>query len=114
MTEETKWLARYAMVALAIIGGLEWLLGRTVSRLGAAPMLEGTPRDIIQGFAGVGLFLVSPSLLLALLLVVLAALQIARDALRERRLLESLFAFFLPLFAVVVAAHTIFATQRWL
>lgn len=112
--EEWRWLARYAAIGLAIIGGLEWLLGRTLSRLASAPTLEGTPRDIIEALGRVGFFLVSPAFILAVLLTVLAALAIALDALRHRRLPAAAFAFYLAIFVAITAAHTFLETQDWL
>lgn len=112
--EEWRWLARYAAMGLAVIGGLEWLLGRTLSRLASAPTLEGTPRDIIEALGRVGFFLVSPAFILAVLLAVLAALAIALDALRHRRSLAIAFAFYLAIFVAITAAHTFLETQDWL
>lgn len=112
--EDAKWLARYATIALAIIACLEWLLGRTISRLGSAPMLQGTLSDIVSGLGQVGRFLVSPALILAVMLVLLSALLVGRNALGENRLFTFLFAFYLAVFTAIVAAHTFLGTYRWL
>jgi hypothetical protein len=109
-----EWLARYATVALLALGGLEWLLGRTVSRLASAPMLTGRPRDIIEGVGRIGYFLVSPTIILAVLVALLAAFMAGRDALVERRPARFALACYLALFAVVVTGHTFLETQRWL
>jgi hypothetical protein len=46
--DERALLARYAAIALIPIASVEWLLGRAVSRMAAAPTLEGLPRTIIE------------------------------------------------------------------
>ncbi len=112
--EDAKWLARYATVALAIVACLEWLFGRTISRLASAPMLEGTPRAVVEGLGKVGLFLISPALILALVLVILSAFLIGRDAMRGGRPLTFAFAYYLALFAAVVIASTLLGTHGWL
>src|SRR5438067_10956890 len=85
MMDERSLLTRYAVVALGVVGGLEWLLNRTVSRVAAAPPLEGTPRDIVEALGRVGYFLVSPAFLLAALLGWLAVAALARRAIRDGR-----------------------------
>lgn len=111
---ETRLVTRYLVIALLVVGGLEWLLGRTVSRLSAAPMLAGTPRDIIEVTGRIGLQLVSPALLLALALLVLAVASLARRAARTRSPEETALAFILAIDGAVVLMHTFAPTQTWL
>ena len=112
--DEWRWLARYTAIGLAIIGGLEWLLGRTLSRLGSAPTLEGTPRDIIEALGKVGFLLVSPAFILAALLLLLAALTIAVQAPHHHRPSTLALAYYLVIFLAITAAHTFMPTQDWL
>jgi hypothetical protein len=129
------WLAQYATVALLVVGGLEWLLGRTLSRLGSAPPLQGPARDAIEALGRVGYFLVSPSFILAAFLLLLAAFLLGTAALRldSRSKVQSPkskpsgspglwtldfgLAVYLALFAVLAIAHTFAAgqeNQQWL
>ena len=112
--EESRWLARYATLALAVVGGLEWLLGRTVSRLASAPPLQGTARDIIEGLGRVGYFLVSPTFMLVALLVLLAALQLGASVARGKSTVAVVLASYLAVFAVFAVAHTLLEQQAWL
>src|SRR4051794_27335687 len=111
---ETRLAARYLTIALLVVGSFEWLLGRTVSRLGAAPMLEGTPRDIIEFAGRIGLQLVSPALLLALALLALAVASVARRAAHTHSPEETALAFVLAIDGAVVLVHTFAPTQEWL
>ena len=74
--DERQWLARYAAIALVIVGGLEWLLGRTISRVAAVPTLEGLPRTIIETLGSIGFFLLSVAFMLVVALLVLAYLSL--------------------------------------
>src|SRR5438067_8360038 len=105
MMDERSLLTRYAVVALGVVGGLEWLLNRTVSRVAAAPPLEGTPRAIVEALGKVGYFLVSPSFVLAACVAFLAALGLGSGALRERRPYTMALGLFLALFFTVAIAH---------
>jgi hypothetical protein len=67
MTERV-WLARYVAWGLAAAGGAEWLLGRTISRLTAAPPLEGPARTVVETLGWTGIALLSPSFVLGVAL----------------------------------------------
>jgi hypothetical protein len=112
--DEQHLLARYVVVALAVVGGLEWLLNRTVSRVAAAPPLEGTPRAIVEDLGRVGYFLVSPAFILAACLAFLAALGLGSSALREGKAGTLALGLFLALFFTVAVAHFWLQSQDWL
>lgn len=106
---ERAWLLRYAAWGLAIVGGLDWLLGRTISRLAAAPQLEGTARDIIEGVGRIGLLLVSPAFILASLLILLSSLELGVEANRVRRPFDVALSFYLLLFGAFTLAYSLLA-----
>jgi len=106
-------LARYVATALLPIAGVEWLLGRTVSRMAAAPTLEGLPRTIVEVLGRTGIFVLSTSFLLAASLVCLSALSFGALANQERRPLMLALAYFLPLFTAFAIAHSFLETQVW-
>ncbi len=107
-------LLRYAAMGLMVVGGLEWLLGRTVSRMAAAPTLEGTPRQIIETLGRLGQFLVSPAFLLALLLFI-GSMTVAGSRFIRANVRGNLpLAVYLSVFGLVSAAHTFFPTLGWL
>ncbi|MFL5733225.1 MAG: hypothetical protein ACJ78Q_08495 [Chloroflexia bacterium] len=114
MTDERRLLTRYAIVAFAVVGGLEWLLNRTVSRVAAAPPLEGTPRAVVEALGRAGYFLVSPAFLLGAALALLAALGLGASALRDRKPLTLALAIFLALFFTMAIAHFWLAGSDWL
>src|SRR5205823_4309169 len=107
-------LARYGVVALAVVGGLEWLLNRTVSRVAAAPPLEGVARAIVEGLGRVGYFLVSPAFILAACLALLSALGLGAAALRERRPYTFALGLFLALFFIIATIHFLLEPGDWL
>src|SRR5439155_14790447 len=111
---EGRLLARYAVVALAVVGGLEWLLNRTVSRVAAAPPLEGLARSIVEGLGRVGYFLVSPAFILAACLAFLSALGLGAAALRERRPFTFAVGLFLALFFIIATVHFLLEPGDWL
>ncbi|MEO8286418.1 MAG: hypothetical protein ABI670_08270 [Chloroflexota bacterium] len=117
---ERAWLARYAALGLIVLGGLEWLLGRVISRFAAIPPLEGVGRTIIETLGRTGLFLISTSFLLAAALYTLAALNLGEHANRRRQVADLALAIYLTLFGVFTAAHAllsalaIFADEAWL
>lgn len=111
---DLRLLLRYAALGVIAVGGLEWLLGRTVSRMAAAPTLEGTPRAIIETLGRVGLLLVSPAVLLALLLFIGSSLVAGSRFIRARDRLGLLLAIYTGVFGLIAAAHTFFPTLGWL
>lgn len=111
--DERALLARYVATALLPIAGVEWLLGRTVSRMAAAPTLEGLPRTIVEVLGRTGIFVLSTSFLLAASLVCLSALSFGALANQERRPLMLALAYFLPLFTAFAIAHSFLETQVW-
>jgi hypothetical protein len=117
---ERDWLARYATIALLVVGGLEWLLGRTVSRLAANPVLTGTPRSIVEVLGSLGYFVVSSAFIVAVVVTLLGAMLAGSRALIDHRTNRLALACYLALFAVVVATHTLLTTlhliagQPWL
>lgn len=111
---DSSQLQRYAALALICTGGLEWFLGRTVSRVAAAPNLEGTPRDIIDVLGRIGLYMVSPSFLLALLILWLAVVQAGGNVLRRGARAGVALPLFLAVLGTVAAVHTFYPTLLWL
>lgn len=107
-------LLRYAAVGLMVVGGIEWLLGRTVSRLAAAPTLEGTPRLVIETLGRIGLYMVSPAVLLALLLFVGSSIVAGSRAIRRGDRHGLALCIYLGMFGLIAAAHTFYATLAWL
>ncbi|MDQ3705248.1 MAG: hypothetical protein M3437_08520 [Chloroflexota bacterium] len=111
---EVSLVARYAAAALAVIAGLEWLLGRTISRLAAAPTLEGTPRDVVESVGRVGLYLISPTAILALSVLLLLVMQTGAEAIRTRDASRLAVTLFLAIFGLVGLVHTFYPTLLWL
>lgn len=111
---DLKVLLRYAAVGLMAVGGIEWLLGRTVSRLAAAPTLEGTPRLIIETLGRTGLYMVSPAVLLALLLFVGSSIVAGSRSIRRGDRHGLALCIYLGMFGIIAAAHTFYATLAWL
>jgi hypothetical protein len=111
--DERALLARYAATALLPIAGVEWLLGRTISRMAAAPTLEGLPRTIVEVLGRTGIFVLSTSFLLAASLVCLSVLSFGARATQERKPLMLALAYFLPLFTAFAIAHSFLETQIW-
>lgn len=112
--DDSRWLARYGTTAVLIVGGLEWLLGRTISRMAAVPVLDGTPRDVVELAGRAGLFLVSPALLLLMGLLVLAVLLLGRRAVREGHRWDTALAIYLAILVALVGAHTMLPLETWL
>jgi hypothetical protein len=118
--DERAWLARYLALGVMLVGGLEWLLGRVVSRLAAAPPIEGIARTIIELLGRTGFFLLSTAFLLAVSLLVVSALQLGERAAHNRRLDDMALAILLCIFAVFSLAQTLLAflsisgSQEWL
>lgn len=111
---EVSLVARYAAAALAVVAGLEWLLGRTVSRLAASPTLEGAPRDVIESVGRVGLYLISPTAILALTVLLLLVIQAGAEAIRKRDASRLAVSLFLAIFGLVGLVHTYYPTLLWL
>ena len=107
-------LARYGAAALGVIAGLEWLMGRTVSRLAAAPNLDGTPRSIVEAIGGVGIDLFNPSFLLALMLLFLFALLFGARAVAGRDRWGFVVALTLCIFGAVVGVASLLPSTPWL
>ena len=106
--EERTWLARYAAVGVMVIGGLEWLFGRVVSRFAAIPPLEGIGRTVVESIGRTGLFLISTAFILAAALFFLTTLQFGSHANRHRAAGDLALAVYLTLFGVFLVAHAIF------
>ncbi len=118
--DERAWLARYLAFGVMLVGGLEWLLGRVVSRLAAAPPIEGFARTVIEAFGRTGFFLLSTAFLLAVALLVISALRLGERALHFRRTIDISLAIVVCIFGVFALAQTLLAflstsgTQAWL
>jgi hypothetical protein len=106
--EERTWLARYAAVGVIVVGGLEWLFGRVVSRFAAIPPLEGIGRTIVESIGRTGLFLVSTAFILAAALFFLTTFQFGSIANRHRSVGDLALALYLTLFGVFLVAHAVF------
>ncbi|HYP41710.1 MAG TPA: hypothetical protein VEX13_15235 [Chloroflexia bacterium] len=119
---ERDWLARYAGIGLAVVGALEWFLGRTVSRMAAAPPLEGTARTIIETVGRAGIFLISPAFILAatLLFVSVSTFGSSSPPGDPQRAGRIALAIYLAIFTGLAAAQSLlsalslFSTQPWL
>jgi len=117
---ERAWLARYSAVGVMIVGGLEWLLGRVVSRLAAIPPLEGIGRTVVETLGRAGLFLVSTAFILAATLFFVTTLSLGERANRRRRPGELALAVYLTLYGVFLVAHalmtllSVFGDEAWL
>jgi hypothetical protein len=115
---ERDWLARYAGMGLAVVGALEWFLGRTVSRMAAAPPLEGTAREIIETLGRAGIFLISPAFILAATLLFISVATFGSG--EPRRTGRVALAIFLAIFAGLAAAQSLLSAlsllsaQPWL
>jgi hypothetical protein len=94
--------------------GLEWLLGRTISRMAAAPTLEGTPRQIVEFVGRIGLDLISPTAVLALSVLLLLTVQAGASAVRAREVPRLAVSLFLAVFGLLALAHTFYPTLPWL
>jgi len=101
MTEERSWLSRYLAVGLMVFAGLEWFLGRVVSRTAAAPPLSGIGRTIVEALGRTGFFLFATAFLLATALLLLSAWRLYELARNEHHLDDVALAVFLGLFAIL-------------
>lgn len=101
MTEERSWLSRYLAVGLLIFAGLEWFLGRVVSRTAAAPPLSGIGRTFVEALGRTGFFLFATAFLLATGLLLLSSWRLFELARNKQHLDDVALAAFLILFAVV-------------
>ena len=110
--DERALLARYAAIALAVVGGLEWLLGRVVSRIGAAPPLEGTPRDIVEALGRTGIFMSAPAFILAACLYYLSILNLGTRC-RHRNRAGVALAIYLATFGAFALVHSFLPTLTW-
>jgi hypothetical protein len=107
-------LARYGVLLLAFLAGLEWLLGRTISRLAAAPNLDGTPRQVVEAIGSIGLDLIDPAFLIALLLLFLFVVRRGSPALVRRDVPTASAALVLGVFGTVSAAAWLLPRSDWL
>lgn len=118
--DERAWLARYLSLGVMLVGGLEWLLGRVVSRFAAIPPLEGVPRTIIEILSRIGIFLLSTAFLLAAGLLFMTAIRLGERAYRRHRRGDMALSFYLGIFGVFCLAQTLLSlfsgsiTQDWL
>jgi hypothetical protein len=101
MTEVRSWLSRYLSVGLMIFAGLEWFLGRVVSRTAAAPPLSGIGRTIVEALGRTGFFLFATAFLLATALLLLSASRLYELARNEHHVDDVALAAFLALFAIL-------------
>jgi hypothetical protein len=111
---ERTLLLRYSAIALGVLAGIEWLLGRTVSRMSASPALEGTPRDIIEGVGQVGIKLLPLAFIAASMLFFLAALDLGGQGMSTRSQQGVALAMFLSLFGTLTVAAPFVPTAVWL
>ena len=101
MNEERTWLSRYLAVGLMVFAGLEWFLGRVISRTAAAPPLSGIGRTIVEALGRTGFFLFSTAFLLATTLLLLSAWRLYELARAEQHGDDVALAAFLALFAIL-------------
>ncbi|HST06375.1 MAG TPA: hypothetical protein VLQ48_16810 [Chloroflexia bacterium] len=120
MNDERTWLSRYLAVGLLVVGGLEWFLGRVVSRFAAAPPLSGIGRTIVETLGRTGFFLFATAFLLATALLLISLWRLFELARGERHADDVGLAIFLALFAVLdmaqslLSASSLVATEGWL
>ena len=101
MNEERSWLSRYLAVGLMVFAGLEWFLGRVVSRTAAAPPLSGIGRTIVEALGRTGFFLFATAFLLATTLLLLSAWRLYELARAEKHGDDVALAVFLALFGIL-------------
>ncbi|MDQ6695188.1 MAG: hypothetical protein M3014_12340 [Chloroflexota bacterium] len=111
--EERSWLARYAAFALIFAGGVEWFLGRTVSRMAAAPVIQGTARSVIEALGRIGLFMVSPTFILAALIFFLGLFNYLSEGGPARRWRTALVSYLL-VFGAALLALLFLSSTTWL
>lgn len=120
MTEERTWLSRYLAIGLMVVGGLEWFLGRVVSRFAAAPPLSGIGRTIVETLGRTGFFLFATAFLLATALLLLSVWRLHELARAEGHPDDVALAVFLGLFAIfdvaqsALSASSIVTSEGWL
>ena len=112
--KERGWLLYYAGLALAWLGGIEWMLGRTVSRMSASPALEGAPRTIIETVGRVGIFMLPLAFIAAGLLFFLATLDLGEKAIRKGAQRDVSLAMYLSLFGALTIAVAFFPPTTWM
>jgi len=107
-------LLRYGFVALAWLAGIEWLLGRAISRLAASPVLEGTARTVIENLGSAGLFLLAPASLLAAILLFVSVSSAGADALRMGDRTRVALLIYINLFGAVSVSYAFMPRAPWL
>ena len=112
MKNEFALLFRYVLRLLCVVGPVEWLLGRTLSRI-SGMLSPGPVADGVNALAGLGLHLLEPSHVLALAVLALAAAWpwLAPAPPGWSRLLPAALAAFLLL---SLAAAVIPASSAWI
>jgi hypothetical protein len=120
MNDERVWLTRYVAFGLIIVAGLEWSLGRVVSRVAAAPPLSGVGRTIVEALGRTGFFLFALAFLLAAALLLLSAWRLYELARGKGHGDDVALAAFLAFFAIFDSAESlltalgILSSEGWL
>lgn len=112
--EERDWLSRYAALGLGVAGGFEWFLGWTISRMAAAPTLEGTPRAIVETLGRFGLFFLAPCYILAAFLIITSAVRFGATASAEGAYEKLALSIFLSLMVVVSTFLSVGSNEAWI
>ena len=112
--ETTGSLLRYGFVALAWLAGVEWLLGRAISRLAASPVLDGPARTAIEALGAAGLFLLAPASLLAALLLFVTVIRGGSQALKEGIRSRAVLMTYLGIFGIVSVTFAAIQRAAWL
>jgi hypothetical protein len=107
MNQERVWLSRYLALGLVVFAGLEWFLGRVVSRMAAAPPLSGIGRTVVEALGRTGFFLFATAFLLATALLLLSAWRLFELARAEHHPDDVALAAFLTLFALMDVVHSV-------
>jgi hypothetical protein len=111
MNEERSWLSRYLAAGLLVFAGLEWFLGRVVSRTAAAPPLSGIGRTIVEALGRTGFFLFATAFLLATALLLLSAWRLYELARAEGHRDDVALAAFLALFAIMDVVQSLLSAS---
>jgi hypothetical protein len=82
--------------------------------MAAAPTLEGAPRQVVEIVGRIGLYLISPTAVLALAVLLLLVVPTGAAAVSARQAPRLALSLLLAVFGLLALAHTFYPTQLWL